>query len=232
MTEKPDSQIDYQEAISYWTGVPATVDGVLGGYGPETPVPAMDIHGSMSFLRKLKSRMVPAPGMPRYSVDIGAGIGRVTKDLLVKVSDKVDLVEPVKPFVDKARMELAHLADEGKLGAIYEVGMQDWTPDQGKYWLIWCQWCVGHLPDEEFLRFLDRCVRGLQPNGTIIIKENNTIGEDDFDPQDSSVTRTDDKFRALFAQAGMKLIATDRQKGLPAELYPVRMYALKPAQST
>ncbi|AMD19307.1 HBR406Cp [Eremothecium sinecaudum] len=229
--ERPDSNINYEDAINYWSNVPPTVDGVLGGYGPQTPVPSQDVHGSMHFVRKLKSRMVPAQGMSRWSVDIGAGIGRVTRDFLSKISDKVDLVEPVKPFVEQARVQLEPLAQSGKLGTIYDVGMQDWVPENGKYWLIWCQWCVGHLPDEEFVKFLKRCIQGLQPNGTIVVKENNTTGEDDFDPQDSSITRSDEKFRALFSQAGLKLIATERQKGMPKELYPVRIYALKPQQS-
>ena len=107
--------------------------------------------------------------------------------------------------------------------------MQEWTPETGRYWLIWCQWCVGHLPDEELVAFFLRCKQGLQPNGTIVVKENNTqVLEDDYDDEDSSVTRSDDKFKELFKRAGLKLIATDRQKGLPKELYPVRMYALKP----
>ncbi|ODQ78072.1 hypothetical protein BABINDRAFT_163098 [Babjeviella inositovora NRRL Y-12698] len=225
-TEFPDSQINYDDAIDYWTSIPATVDGVLGGYG-NTSVPKADAIGSSTFLRKLRTRMTPAAGQVKYGVDIGAGIGRVTRDMLHKHCDKVDLVEPVVPFVQQMLIELAPLYTEGKIGEIFPVGMQHWTPETGKYWLIWCQWCVGHLPDEEFLKFLDRCKAGLQPNGTIVVKENNSLGEDVFDEEDSSVTRTDAKFRQLFEQAGLKLIAVEQQKGLPRELFPVRMYALK-----
>ncbi|SCV03794.1 LAMI_0H11012g1_1 [Lachancea mirantina] len=227
MGQKPDSQINYADAIDYWSSVPATVDGVLGGYGEGTTVPVMDVMGSNHFLRKLKSRMVPADGYTKRGVDIGAGIGRVTRDMLHKHCDVVDLVEPVAPFVAQMRNELAPL--QSKLGDIYEIGMQEWEPEPNTYWLVWCQWCVGHLPDDELVKFLERCRRALQPNGTIVLKENNTVtGTDDFDAQDSSVTRCDDKFRSLFERAGLKLIATERQKGLPSELYPVRMYALKP----
>lgn len=228
-SDKPDAQIDYDNAIDYWTGIPATVDGVLGGYGEDTVVPTMDVLGSNHFLRKLKSRMIVEPGYKKHGVDIGAGIGRVTKRLLVKHCDVVDLLEPVKPFVEQMKSELNDLRQEGKIGQIYDIGMQDWTPEKNRYWLIWCQWCVGHLPDEELVKFFIRCKQGLQPNGTIIVKENNTpMGKDDFDPEDSSVTRSDAKFKDIFEQSGLKLIATDRQKGLPEELYPVRMYALKP----
>lgn len=226
---RPDSHIDYGDAIDYWTAVPATVDGVLGGYGEGTVVPTMDVLGSNHFLRKLKSRMVVEPGFRKIGADIGAGIGRVTRDMLSKHCDVVDLLEPVTPFVEQMETELQELRAQGKIGEIYAIGMQDWEPQEGKYWLIWCQWCVGHLPDDELVKFFERCKKALQPNGTIIVKENNTpTDNDDFDPQDSSVTRSDAKFKLLFERAGLKLIATDRQKGLPKELYPVRMYALKP----
>ncbi|KAG0667942.1 Alpha N-terminal protein methyltransferase 1 [Maudiozyma exigua] len=227
--ERPDSHINYTDAISYWTSTPATVTGVLGGYGEETVVPTMDVLGSQHFLRKLKSRMVPPANYQKIGVDIGAGIGRVTKNMLSKQCDIVDLVEPVKPFCEQMEIELSDLKSQGKIGEIFQVGMQDWTPEEGKYWIIWCQWCVGHLPDEQLILFFKRCIKGLQPNGTIIIKENNTpSNHDDFDDTDSSVTRSDTKFKELFEKSGLKLIATDRQKGLPKELYPVRMYALKP----
>ncbi|QLG72120.1 hypothetical protein HG535_0C04740 [Zygotorulaspora mrakii] len=228
-TAKPDTLIDYNDAINYWTGVPATVTGVLGGYGEDTIVPTMDVLGSNHFLRKLKSRMVAEPGYEKIGADIGAGIGRVTRDMLSKHCSKTDLVEPVKPFVEQMATELIELKAINKIGEIYQVGMQDWTPEEGRYWLIWCQWCLGHLPDNELVKFLKRCTKGLQPNGTIVVKENNTpTNQDDFDQEDSSVTRSDAKFKEIFEQCDLKLIATERQKGLPHELYPVRMYALKP----
>lgn len=40
-------------------------------------------------------------------------------------------------------------------------------------------------------------------------------------------SRTDNKFRALFRQAGLRVIRTEVQKGLPAHLYQVRSYALR-----
>ncbi|CCF36602.1 hypothetical protein CH063_08135, partial [Colletotrichum higginsianum] len=39
--------------------------------------------------------------------------------------------------------------------------------------------------------------------------------------------RVDEKFRALFEQAGLRLVKTELQRGFPKELFPVRMYALK-----
>ncbi|CAK7898110.1 alpha N-terminal protein methyltransferase 1 [[Candida] anglica] len=227
-----DSQINYNDAIDYWTSVPASVNGVLGGFGEQTSVPKADIIGSSTFLRKLQARMVCPEGQPKLTIDMGAGIGRITRDLLWKVSDVCDLLEPVKPFVAQMSNELSQVQQRGKLGDIYDIGMQEWSADAnklGRYWLVWCQWCVGQLPDAELVQFWRRCGEALMGNGvgTLIVKENIAPAEDIFDETDSSVTRTDAKFRQLFQEAGFKLIASDVQKGLPKELYPVRMYCLK-----
>lgn len=115
-----DSHIKYEDAIDYWTDVDATVDGVLGGYGEGTVVPTMDVLGSNNFLRKLKSRMLPQENNVKYAVDIGAGIGRVSKTMLHKHAAKIDLVEPVKPFIEQMHVELAELKDKGQIGQIYE----------------------------------------------------------------------------------------------------------------
>lgn len=228
--QDPNGLINYDDAISYWLSVPASVNGVLGGFGEQTPVPKADIIGSGTFLRKLKTRMECSPGTEKLTIDMGAGIGRITRDLLWKVSDRCDLLEPVKPFVAQMENELAGVAQKGKLGDIYPIGMQEWQCDPnklGKYWLVWCQWCVGQLPDDELVKLWARCKEALMPNGTLIVKENIAPVEDVFDPTDLSVTRTDAKFRQLFELAGYKLIASELQKGMPKELYPVRMYCLK-----
>ncbi|KAG0680582.1 hypothetical protein C6P40_002017 [Pichia californica] len=229
LESKTDKLINYNDAISYWTEVPATVDGVLGGYGESTSVPRADVVGSSTFMRKLNTRWSAEPNKVKYGIDFGAGIGRVTRDFLYKICDKIDLLEPVIPFVEQMKIELQPLMNEGKIGEIFDIPMQDWNSVQGRYALIWCQWCCGHLPDDAFIEWLDQCKKGLQNDGILIVKENNTNDDDDlFDPEDSSKTRSDKNFRRLFKQAGWKLIATDLQKGVPRELFPIRMYALKP----
>lgn len=40
--------------------------------------------------------------------------------------------------------------------------------------------------------------------------------------------RTEDKFKSIFAKAGLKVKRTELQKGMPKELYPVRIWALQP----
>jgi protein N-terminal methyltransferase len=73
----------------------------------------------------------------------------------------------------------------------------------------------------------------LTGTGVIVLKENittNPQGHDIYDDEDSSVTRTDAKFRSLFEEAGMRVIASEIQTGFPKNfnLFPVRFYALRP----
>ena len=221
----PDSHIDHKAAIDYWSSTEPTVNGVLGGY-PQ--VSRIDIQGSSNFLAKLRrqSKHFPAKGKLGRVVDCGAGIGRITIGFLTKIAELVDIVEPVKSFTDQIKVD--------NLGTIYQVGLEDWHPDTNKlgpYDLIWNQWCVGQLSDTEFVRYLKRLPPVLSQGGWIIVKENlsnHHLGEDVYDETDSSVTRTDGKFRQLFEEAGLKIVATELQKGMPKSLYPVRAYALQP----
>lgn len=59
------------------------------------------------------------------------------------------------------------------------------------------------------------------------MKENNCAADSVLDEEDSSVTRSDGNFRALFGRAGLRVVATKLQKNFPAELYAVQMYALQ-----
>lgn len=222
----PDSHINAQAAIAYWSSTEATVSGVLGGF-PQ--VSRIDIQGSSNFLSKLRrqSKHFPASGKLRRAVDCGAGIGRITAGFLSKVAETVDIVEPVKSFTDQ-------IAGKENVGEVYNVGLEEWYPDRdglGPYDLIWNQWCVGQLTDARLIEYLKRLPSVLSEGGWIVVKENlsnHHLNEDVYDETDSSVTRTDGKFRKLFEDAGLKLVSTELQRGFPKDLYPVRVYALQP----
>lgn len=95
----------------------------------------------------------------------------------------MDVVEPVSKFTDK-------LKGVPGVGEIYNVGLEDWRPQDKKYDLIWTQWCVGHLTDDQLVSYLQVCKEALNETGIIVVKENqSTSGEDIFDETDSSVTR-------------------------------------------
>lgn len=180
----------------------------------------------------------------KRAVDCGAGIGRITTGLLVHVAQTVDVVEPVAKFTDVLRTAKLK-PDQGRLGTIFNVGLETWSPPSDhKYDLVWNQWCLGHLTDKQVVEYLKRVSGSLaghdsedqsesneQQEGWIMVKENlstDAWGEDIFDDADSSVTRSDEKFRQLFEEAGLKIVKMDLQTGFPKSLFPVKMYALRP----
>ncbi|KAK0275521.1 hypothetical protein LTR91_019196 [Friedmanniomyces endolithicus] len=225
----PDSLINSHTALAYWSATSPTVSGILGGY-PQ--VSRVDLQGSRNFLAKLRraSSHHPPGRKLRRAVDCGAGIGRITEGLLTRVAEVVDIVEPVFGFTEALR---------GKpgVGEIWNLGLEAWFPEReagvgGRYDLVWNQWCLGQLTDAQLVAYLRRLPKVLSEGGWIVVKENmsnHVLGQDVFDEEDSSVTRTDAKFRRLFVEeAGLKLVSTELQKGMPKDLYPVRTYALQP----
>jgi len=206
---------------------------VLGGY-PQ--VSRADLQGSANFLAKLKRKSFyykSAQRLPR-AVDCGAGIGRVTLGFLSKAAEVVDIVEPVENLT-KVVTEgegFAELREKGRVGDVWNVGLEAWIPPEGrKYDLIWNQWCLGQLTDRQLEEYLGRSKRWVRKGGWIVVKENMSTepgGEDFFDEVDSSVTRSDEKFRDIFKRVGLRIMATELQKGMPQEIYPVRCYALQP----
>lgn len=225
----------YTKAQDYWNGVDASVDGMLGGFAIVDPT---DVKGSLDFVdefvhgkKGVNNTMLKEPVITDgYACDCGAGIGRVTKNFLLKVPfKKVDLVEQAPSFCEQAKNEyLAKEIQEERVGQVICQGLQDFTPEEGKYDLIWCQWVLGHLTDDHFVAFFKRCIKGLKPNGLIGVKENNASREALIDDEDSSVTRPNQELKRLFEKAGLTLIKEDIQRGLPQGLFAVRMYMLKP----
>ncbi|KAI5251705.1 hypothetical protein E4T42_04147 [Aureobasidium subglaciale] len=227
----PDSQIDTSVALTYWNSCDPSVTGMLGGF-PQ--VSRIDLQQSSTFLAKLRraSKLHPATAPLSRIVDCGAGIGRITFGLLSKVSDVTDIVEPVEKFTNQVSEggDFKELRDAGKIGKIYNVGLEAWEPEH-TYDVIWIQWCLGQCTDAQVNALFKRVQKHLSPGGWIVLKENlsnHQFGEDVYDETDSSVTRTDDKFRDLFKEAGLKIVATELQRGFPKDLYPVRIYAAQP----
>ncbi|KAI0126296.1 alpha-N-methyltransferase NTM1 [Xylariales sp. AK1849] len=229
-TTPPDTLISRDEGLKYWNGAECDVNGMLGGIPTLEGFSTMsrvDLQSSRNFLAKLGIGSKPGQRTVHATLEGGAGIGRVTEGLLLKVSEVVDVVEPVAKFT-------ASLQGKDGVRDVFNIGLEDWIPNaDDQYDLFWTQWCVGHLTDEQLVQYLERCKKVLNPDGgVIVIKENlSNVDRDMFDTTDSSVTRQDSKFRALFKQAGLRIVKTELQRGLPKskldELLPIRVYALK-----
>lgn len=209
----------YAGAADYWQAREASVDGVLGGYA-ETNGP--DLRESQRFLELLQK----TAGARRFErvLDCGAGIGRVTSGLLMKMFESVDLVEPNKKLLEAARAEIT----DPRAELFINEPLQDVRPQPDRYDVIWAQWVLLYLPDDDLLQFLQRCRSAIRPGGFICVKENVVLdGEWMVDKEDNSISRTDSQYKEIFERAGLSLFRELKQTCWPPDLIPVKMYALK-----
>lgn len=211
----------YSKAEKYWKDIPATVDGMLGGYGH---ISSIDINSSRKFLFRF-IRDSPAKTGTARALDCGAGIGRITKRLLLPLFKTVDMVDVTEDFLNKAK---TYLGEEGRRVRNYFCcGLQDFSPEPGAYDVIWIQWVIGHLTDDDLSSFLKRCRLGLQPNGLIVIKDNMAQEGVIMDDVDSSVCRDLDVVCKIIRRAGLSLLAQEKQDNFPDEIYHVYTLAMR-----
>ena len=146
----------------------------------------------------------------------------------------VDLVEQDAHFAERARTYCSEV-DEGqtdlsqRLGEIYNMGLQQFTPVKQKYDLIWSQWVLGHLTDADLLSFFKRIRSGLTAKGFFVIKDNVTPTKEIVkDETDSSVMRPLEAYETVLKKAGFRIVKTIREQSFPIALYPVYMIASRP----
>ncbi|GAB1286197.1 N-terminal Xaa-Pro-Lys N-methyltransferase 1 [Apodemus speciosus] len=216
-----DEKQFYSKAKTYWKQIPPTVDGMLGGYGH---ISSIDLNSSRKFLQRFL-REGPNKTGTSCALDCGAGIGRITKRLLLPLFKVVDMVDVTEDFLAKAK---TYLGEEGRRVRNYFCcGLQDFSPEPSSYDVIWIQWVIGHLTDQHLAEFLRRCKRGLRPNGIIVIKDNMAQEGVILDDVDSSVCRDLEVVRRIIRTAGLSLLAEERQENLPDEIYHVYSFALR-----
>ena len=218
----------YNQARDYWEDAgncPSTIDGVLGGFAS---ISDLDLDGSQEFLLDLNEKRPLLNIEGGSCCDCGAGIGRITKGLLLPIGfQKCDLVEVSQRLIYAAP---DFLGDNyaGKCRYLC-IGLQDFDPKPKSYDLIWIQWVIGHLTDVDCVKFLRRCANGLKAGGVICIKDNTCSGEDAFivDKDDSSLTRSLPYLLHLCSRAGLKVILQKTQDNFPDSIYPVPIIALE-----
>lgn len=159
------------------------------------------------------------------AVDCGAGIGRVTRHLLLPLFSSVDLVEQCQKYIEAARIYV----NSPKAGNYFAMGLQDFVPESGVYDVVWVQWVLPYLTDEDLVEFLKRAKAGLRERGVLFVKEN--VREKGFflHKDDYSVTRSERMYQRLFTKAGFRLLTKTTQTGFPEDLYPVKLWALQPS---
>mmetsp|Transcript_21632 Transcript_21632/g.36854 ORF Transcript_21632/g.36854 Transcript_21632/m.36854 type:complete len:263 (-) Transcript_21632:320-1108(-) len=222
----------YAKAVEYWDQQEASYNGVLGGFGFVSDV---DVRDSRQLIEKvLKTELAEAAAGKRtlVALDCGAGVGRVSKELLLHLFQEVDLLEPSAHLLQAAEKDIksgkrtswpaAHQAVN-----FYQAGLQQHVFESQRYDVIWIQWCLLYLTDEDVLQLFRRCQQGLKPGGVIVVKENTCKKGFVVDKEDSSLTRSNAYMLDLVDRSGMQLLYNQKQKNFPKDLFEVRMYCLK-----
>ncbi|CAB3408112.1 unnamed protein product [Caenorhabditis bovis] len=219
-----DAHQIYEKAEEYWSQASQDVDGMLGGFA-ELHEP--DIAGSKAFLKNLRAKKIISSN--DYALDCGAGIGRITKHLLIPLYKKVDMVDVVEEFIAKSE---EYIGSKNGVGNKFVEGLQTFEPPLGRYDLIWIQWVSGYLTDSDLVSFFKRCAAGLKPDGCIVLKDN-VVKNDNavFDDEDHSWTRTHRELQKIFEDADLSVLSKVTQAGFPDDIYPVKMYAMKPKKT-
>jgi len=197
---------------------------MLGGFDY---ISTIDAAGSAAFLAEFVMGTNPRISKS-VALDCGAGIGRVSKNLLLKIFETVDLLEQNPDFLEQAKTYIAQANTKNKLGKLICSGLQSFVPDSKRYDCVWIQWVLGYLTDEDLVQFFKRCVTGLKKGGIICVKDN--INKKGFivHKDDSSITRSDEHYKEIFKKSGLQLIKEKPQTQFPEFLFVVMMYALVP----
>jgi AdoMet dependent proline di-methyltransferase len=184
------------------------------------------------------------------AMDVGAGVGRITKHILLKRYETVQLVEGDTGWSKRSRVYLG----KKRAGRCTFTcrRLEDITADDCQRWtaasttttegttgggggadLIWLQWTLQYLTDQDAVSLLTNLAAGLTPaagqpqqhatttttGGIMIVKENRPYGparSDRFQmdtPAGSGrydITRTDTHHRWLLQQAGLTIVLTEQ----------------------
>lgn len=142
----------YQLSENYWSKQPPTVNGMLGGFDF---VSQADLDQSQNFLNSLKSvgflidvylglnclSKSKKPGDTKLALDCGAGIGRITKNLLLNNFDRVEMVDVTEGFIAKAKEYLGEASN--RVARFHVCALQNFCPEPNTYDCIWMQWVLG-----------------------------------------------------------------------------------------
>ncbi|GAK63669.1 DUF858-domain-containing protein [Moesziomyces antarcticus] len=140
-----------------------------------------------------------------------------------------DIIPPTVSIDDEA----ASSKDASETTAEQKGGVAGSQDEPVTYDLVWAQWCLQHLSDKDLIAFLQRSKAALKEGGIIGIKENVCTEEADgtervwYDDEDHSITRSTKAYERVFTEAGLEIVKCEVQVGMPAELFVVKMWALR-----
>ena len=143
-----------------------TLEGaMIGDDGSEE-----DLTHSCTLLARAIETM---PQKPHSALDIGAGVGRVTKGVLLPVvTGPVTLVDQSAKWLRAAK---TYLAQDASRCFFVQSKLEDYQPPSDRFDLIWIQWTLQYLIDQDVVELLKRLSACLSSHGVLVLKENRPV---------------------------------------------------------
>jgi len=167
----------------------------------------------------------------KRAIDAGAGVGRVTKLVLLKRYDTVRLVEADPNWSRRSQVYLGRKRSKGCTFVCSRL--EDIQPQTVIAWgepadVVWLQWTLQYLTDQDAIRTLKSLASSLViGTGVLIVKQNRPYAPARLDrfqmdtpdgPHERyDLTRTDMHHRFLFQKAG--LIVDLNEMGVETNTY-------------
>jgi len=167
----------------------------------------------------------------KRAIDAGAGVGRVTKLVLLKRYDTVRLVEADPNWSRRSQVYLGRKRSKGCTFVCSRL--EDIQPQTVIAWgepadVVWLQWTLQYLTDQDAIRTLKSLASSLViGTGVLIVKENRpyaparldrfSMDTPDGPNERYDLTRTDMHHRLLFQKAG--LIVDLNEMGVETNTY-------------
>lgn len=157
-------------------------EAMIGDDGSEE-----DTLHSLRFVDELRGR-VPELQL-RAALDVGAGVGRVTKHVLLRRCERVCLVEGDSRWLRQARRYLGNKRQQRC--SFVHARCEEYVPGVAdRHDLVWVQWTLQYLVDADVVSTLRALAhRALTSTGVLVIKENRPC------PHTGSGATSEDAFR-------------------------------------
>ena len=114
--DEPDKSQWYDKTKQYWENSESSIKGVLGG---NDQVHDSDVKTSCELIEGLIAKNIITP---LRVLDCGAGIGRVTTNVLQNYFEEIDIMEQDEKFIDHCK---TIFKDNKKVKNIYKSSLQD-----------------------------------------------------------------------------------------------------------
>ena len=162
------------------------------------------------------------------ALDVGAGIGRITFNVLYDKCNKIDLLDNNKKFLNHAELKQREIKGD-KIENFYHSKIQNFR-FQYNYDLIFVQWVLEYLDEKNFALFISNISSHLNNEGYVIIKENINLDNELNIPieEEGSLIRPNKTFENCFRIAGLKSIHEElvEYESLPIEILDVKCCVL------